>query len=227
MSTSLEGVAVYYHQQASNSDHEKRAMSRPIRDCPPNHDFLFSRCSRFHSIQQWSLVCRPRERVAHGNGLHWGECERGEICIEARSVVNHARMGYQTSTAWCVSIENFVPLAKLLAKGKFSGASIETGFHPATGQEYSVAAVLAAPDGRTPLKAQSMEIQAQKAEMKGNRQVWSTLNAGDNQCTNCASVEILDVPDETQRIQTHVEVKSDTTGGMLFLASVRVPGSVV
>lgn len=148
MSTSPEGLAVYYHQQAFNSDHAKRTISRPIRDCPPNHDFLFSRCSRFHSIQQWSLVCRPREQVAHGNGLHWGECGRGEICIEGRSVVNHAGMGYHASTAWCVSTENFIPLTRLLANGESSGASVETGFHPATGHEYSVAAVLAAPDAR-------------------------------------------------------------------------------
>ena len=226
MSISSDGVAVYYHQQAFDSGHAKRTISRPIRDCPPNHAFLFSRCSRFHSIQQWSLVCRPREGVPHGNGLHWGECVQGEICMEGRLVENHAGMGYHASTAWCVSTENFIPLAKLLGKGKSSGASIETGFHPATGKEYSVAAVLAAPDARTPLKAQSMEIQAQKAEMKDNRQLWRTLNTGDNQCTNCASVEILSVPDETQRILTHIEVKSGTTNGMLFLASVRVQGSV-
>ena len=136
-------------------------------------------------------------------------------------------MGYHAFTAWCVPTDNFIPLAQLLANGKSSGASIETGFHPATGKEYSVAAVLAAPDARTPLKAQSMEILAQKAEIKGETQIWSTLNAGDDQCTNCASVEILSVPDETQRVKTHVEVKPDTANGMLFLASVGVLGSLV
>ena len=147
--------------------------------------------------------------------------------MEGRWVENHANMGYRASTAWCVEAQSFIPLAKLLANGESSGAAIETGFHAATGKHYSVAAVLAAPDGRTPLKAQSLEIQAQKAEMMGDTQVWSTLNAGDNQCTNCATVEILNIPDETQRIKTHVEVKSGTANGLLFLASVEMLGSAL
>ena len=116
-------------------------------------------------------------------------------------------------------MDNFRPLAKLLANGR-TGASVQAGFHASQGGQYSVAAVLAASDGHTPLKAQSLEIQAQTTDMVGNTQLWRTLNAGDSQCTDCASVEILDVPDNTQRIKTHIEVKPGTVNGLLYLASV-------
>ena len=217
------GVTFFYLQQAPVSKHSKRTMSRPIRNCPPGHDFLWSLCSRFHGLEQWSLVCRPQQGVPHGNGLHWGKCRPDEICIEGRSAVqavDRESEGYYASTAWCVGKDNFVPLAKLLANGKSRGASVETGFHPTVGQQYSVEAVLANSDSRTPLKAQSLEIQAQTADTVGSVQAWRTLNAGDNQCSDCASVGILGVPEGTQRIKAHVEVKPGTVNGLLYLASV-------
>lgn len=67
-----------------------------------------------------------------------------------------------------------------------------------------------------------LDITAQIADMMGNTQMWRTLNAGDSQCTNCASVGLLSIPGETQRIKTHVEVKPGTVNGLLFLASVGV-----
>ncbi|KAL8832130.1 MAG: hypothetical protein Q9191_000452 [Dirinaria sp. TL-2023a] len=195
-------------------------MSRPIRDCPAGHDFLWSRCSRFHSLQQWSLVCRPGQGVAHGNSLHWGECRPDEICIEGRSAVHVESEGYYASTAWCIEQNNFIPLAKLLANGRSTGGSVEKGFQQAIGKQFSVEAVLADSDSRTPLKAQSLEIQAQTADMVGNVHAWRTLNAGDNQCSNCASVGLLRVPDGTQRVKAHVEVPPGTMNGLLYLASV-------
>lgn len=83
-----------------------------------------------------------------------------------------------------------------------------------------MAAVLATQDGHTPLKAQSLEIQAQTADTIGRSKVWRTLNAGDSQCSDCASVGILKIPDKTQRIKTHLELEPGTVNGLLFLASV-------
>ena len=128
-------------------------------------------------------------------------------------MVHREDEGYYVSTAWCVPKDNFISVAKLLANGKSTGASVQSGFRPAVGKQYSVEAVLAYSDSHTPLKAQSLEIQAQTADMVG-------LNAGDHQCSNCASVGILSVPDGTQRIKTHVEVKPGTVDGLLYLASV-------
>ena len=142
--------------------------------------------------------------------------------MEGRSVVQHADEGYYASTAWCVEMDNFSSLAKLLANEESTGASVQTNFHAAMGKQYAVAAVLAAPDGHTPLKAQSLEIQAQTADMIGNTPVWRTLNAGDSQCSDCASVGILRIPDKTQRIKTHLELKPGTVTGSLFLASVGI-----
>lgn len=217
-----KNVSVFYHQPALISRFTKRTASRPIRDCPDGHDFLFSRCSRFHSVAQWSLVCRARPGVPAGSALQWGECRADEICVEGRSGVHREREGYYASNAWCVDQENFVQIARLLANGRSTGGSVQTGFRPTTGQQYSVQAVLAQSDSRTPLIAQSLEIQAQTTDLVGNVQTWRTLNAGDNQCNNCASIGILEVPDGTQRIKTHIEVKPGTIDGLLYLASVGV-----
>jgi hypothetical protein len=216
----FNSVSVFYHRPAPVSRFSKRAENRPIRDCPDGHDFLYSRCARFHSVAQWSLVCRPRRGVPLGSGLHWGECRTAQICMEGRSGVHRESEGYYASIAWCVSQENFVQIAKLLANGRSTGGLVQTGFRPAVGQQYSVKAVLVNSDSRTPLAAQSLEIKAQTADMVGNVQAWRTLNAGDNQCSNCASVGMLSVPDGTKRIKTHIEVKSGTVDGLLYLASV-------
>lgn len=215
-------VSVFYHQPAPVSKLSKRTESRPIRDCPDGHYFLYSRCSRFHSIAQWSLVCRARQGFAAGSGLQWGECRTGEICVEGRSAVHQEDEGYYASTAWCVGKENFIQISKSLANGRSAGGSIQTGFHPGVGKQYSIEAVLASSDSLTPLIAQSLEIQAQTADIVGGVQAWRTLNGGDNQCSNCASVGISNVPVGTQRVRTHLEVKQGTVDGLLYLASVGI-----
>ena len=137
----------------------------------------------------------------------------------SRLVLEPDGAGYTISTAWCVEINNFISLAKLLKSEESTGASVQTSFHAKLGTQYSVAAVLAAQDGHTPLKAQSLEIQAQTADKIGNSPVWRTLNAGDSQCSDCASIGILRIPEKTQRIKTHLELKPGTVTGSLFLAS--------
>ena len=171
-------------------------------------------------MAQWSLVCRARQQVPAGSGLHWGGCGAGEICVEGRSRVYRESEGYYASTAWCVDQRNFIQINKLLANGRSTGGSVQNGFHPTIGQQYSIEAVLARSNSRTPLVAQSLEIQAQTADRVGNVRAWRTLNAGDNQCSECASVGILKVLDGTQRIKTHIEVKPGTVDGLLYLASV-------
>jgi len=192
-------------------------MNHPIRACRDGLDFLYSRCFRIYSIAQWSLTCRAQQRVPAGSGLHWGECRADKFCVEGRSAAHQESEGHH---AWCVGKENFIQIDKSLANGRSTGGSVQTGFRPAIGQRYSVEAVLASSDSRTPLIAQSLEIKAETADMVGNVQAWRILNARDNQCSNCASVGILSIPDATQRNKTHVEVKSGTVEGLLYLASV-------
>ena len=145
--------------------------------------------------------------------------EQNEICVEGRLVVQHAVEGYCAFTAWCVEIKNFISLAKLLKNEKSTGASVQTNFHAAMGKHYSVAAVLAARDEHTSLNAQGLETQAQTADMIGNSPVWRTLNAGESQCSDCASFGIRRIPEKIQRIKTHLELKPGTVTGSLFLAS--------
>jgi len=87
--------------------------------------------------------------------------------MEGRSGVHRESEGYYASIAWCVGQENVVQIAKLLANGRSTGGLVQTGFRPAVGQQYSVKAVLANSDSRTPLAAQSLEIKAQIADMVG------------------------------------------------------------
>jgi len=82
-----------------------------------------------------------------------------------------------------------------------------------------VAALLTTSDSLTLIKAQNLEIQAQKADSVGNVPLWRTLNAGDQQCNDCSSVGLLDVPTGTERIKVHVELAAPARSGLLYLAS--------
>lgn len=120
--------------------------------------------------------------------------------------------------AYCVEQQNFVPLAQLLAGLETSG-SVQTGFSAAAGVQSSVAALLTTSDSLTLIEAQKMEIQAQKADSVSNVPLWRTLDAGDQQCNDCASVGLLEVPVGTERIKVHVELAAPARSGLLYLAS--------
>lgn len=215
-------VAIFWHQDTAESRLSKRELSRPIRACPRDRDFVLSWCVRSQSVRQWSVMCRPQDRDPHARSVYRGECRQDEICMDGQSVASygsHGPLSNYASTAWCVSQENFVSLAKLLNNGKATGASVQSAFHPAEKQHYSVGAVLARQGSEKPLEVQSLEIQAQTSDLIGNVETWRTINAGDTQCSNCVSLGIQKVPEGTMRIKTHVEVKESTMGGSLYLAS--------
>ncbi|KAL9575979.1 MAG: hypothetical protein Q9212_007502, partial [Teloschistes hypoglaucus] len=201
-------LAIFYHQDTAGSRLSKRDVSRPIRACPRDRDFVLSWCNRLQSVRQWSVMCRSQDRDPRARSVYRGECGQHEICMDGRSVASHGSHGplsNHASTAYCVSQQNFVSIATLLDNGKATGASVQSAFHPAEKQQYSVGAVLARQGSETPLEVQSLEIQAQTSDLIGNVETWRTLNAGDSQCSNCASLGLLEVPEGTRRIKTHVE----------------------
>ena len=81
---------VYYEDPDPPDQLQKRGQtSKPINNCQPMYQFLYSRCSRFHSPQAWSLVCRASDDFApRGKGISWGRCKDSEICVESRGAVN-------------------------------------------------------------------------------------------------------------------------------------------
>lgn len=153
--------------------------------------------------------------------LHWGECKSTEFCINGRSTRTVHSRGYVESTAWCVEVENAIEFAGILVGGKKGRlGSVQVDFNAAAGTLRSIEAVLTTPDRRSSIKARSMDIQAQRTDVIGNVQSWRTLKAGDQRCSNCASVGIVNVPIGTQRIKAHVELMPQTSNGLLNLVSV-------
>lgn len=170
------------------------------------------------------MVCRVAQGAPQGQTLHWGECENTEFCVDGISrAVSPTLSGDPVvrRTAVCVEITDFLSLAMQL-KNEETGSAVQAGFHAEVGKQYSVEAILMSSDSRMLMEAQSMEIQAQKADRVGTVETWRTLNAGDSQCRHCATVGILNVPAGTQRITAHVEVMPEVVEGLLYLASVEL-----
>ena len=170
------------------------------------------------------MVCRVAQGAPQGQTLHWGECEDTEFCVDGKLRAVSATLSGDPvvrRTAFCVDIANFLSFAMHL-NNEETGGAVQAGFHAEVGKQYSVEAILTSSDSRTLMEAQSMEIQAQKADRIGTVETWRTLNAGDSQCRHCATVGILNVPAGTQRIMAHVEVMPEVVEGLLYIASVAV-----
>ena len=212
-------TTLHHHETTPSTDLRKRAASTPINECPTRYSFLYSRCSRNHSPQAWSLICRAQAGALSGNTLTWGTCEPTELCVDGKPSADTDERGFVESTAWCVDQQNFIKISNLLANGE-EAETVQMGFNAVAGTQYSVEAILTTLDSENLIKAQSMEIQAQRVDVIGNVQSWRTLNAGNQQCSNCASVGILDLPIGTQRIITHIELMPETVNGLLYLMSV-------
>lgn len=168
------------------------------------------------------MVCRVAQRAPQGQTLHWGECGGTEFCVDSESNAPSATLTGDPiirRTAFCVDVLDFIELS-IQSTGDETGSAVQAGFHAVAGTQYSVEAILTSADSRTLVEAQSMEIQAQRADVIGSVETWRTLNAGDSQCSRCATVGILKVPVGTQRITAHVEVMPEVAGVLLYLASV-------
>lgn len=97
-------------------------------------------------------------------------------------------------------------------------ATVQAPIH-AVGRQYSVEAQLTSLDSRQTVTAASLEITAQKTEMAHGAPLWAGVNGGMQQCGNCASVEILNTPVESQRISVHVGLREGLVAGLLYLVS--------
>lgn len=103
-------------------------------------------------------------------------------------------------------------------------STFQTTFDAIDAGKYSVEALLTSLDSQTAVEAQNLDIQAQTRNYFHDVQSWRTLNAGEMECSDCASVGIKSLPARTQRIKTHVELKENSGMALLYLASVPVIG---
>lgn len=160
--------------------------------------------------------------VEGGRSIRWGSCASNEICSDGRARIRNGAEGYITTVAWCVSQENFVKIAMASGSSRTSPSTVQAAFHADDVAQYSVEALLTSLDSQKAMEAQYLDIQAQAADVVGNVPLWRTLNGGEMECSNCASVGIMSVPTQTQRIRAHVDLELGTASALLYLSVVSI-----
>ena len=160
--------------------------------------------------------------VEGGRSIRWGNCALNEVCSDGRARIRHGDEGYITTVAWCVSQENFVKIAMANGSSRTSPSTVQAAFHAVGVKQYSVEALLTSLDSQKAMEAQYLDVQAQAADVVGNVALWRTLNGGEMECRNCASVGIMSLPTQTQRIRAHVDLESRTASALLYLSVVSV-----
>ncbi len=204
-------ITILHHQHTSSvSTKQKRETSRPLNVCYFNQQFHRSDCRRHVNPQAYSVGCT----IGGSHPGYVGSCASNEICVDGLQGAGALH------TAFCVSTENFVRIAKDWLTHETTPAAIHVGFHPQAGSQYTVEAVMTSFDSHTTVVAASLEIEAQTSETRSNVPSWRTLNGGTNQCNMCASVQIANVPTGTQRIYVHVDLQAATVGGLLYLTQI-------
>ncbi|MCJ1375112.1 hypothetical protein MMC20_006346 [Loxospora ochrophaea] len=216
----------------STTQHQKRVVSRPINSCPDNNAFAESRCVS-SGVRTYVVSCR-RTKYATVRGVRrpsgtekysrQGSCEDTEICILKQWTETYYP-GYfdYNFLAYCVSIENFLRLAELVTGSlaqqlNFAEAELPQG----QGNNGAVQAVLAGPDGNTSLVASQLTISAQTKKEMYNLDMWGTMANGYQQCTQCSSIGLDQIPAGTQRIAVNARLSDldSGTGGIMYLAEV-------
>ena len=200
----------------------KQASSRPINECPHNLEFLGSRCIRSHNARAYSILCSATPNIEGGRSIRWGSCNSNEICSDGRARIRNGVEDYTAIVAWCVSQENFVNIAMANGSSRTSPSAVQAAFHAVDMKQYSVEVLLTSSDSQEAIEAQYLDIQAQAADVVGNVKLWRTLNGGEMECSNCASVGIMFLPTQTQRIRAHVHLESGTASALLYLSVVSI-----
>ena len=216
-------IAVLLHQQATTGiKARKQTSSHPITECPHNLEFLGSRCIRSHNARAYSTICSVIPNIEGGRSIRWGSCTSNEICSDGRGRIGNGVEGYIATVAWCVSQENFVKIAMADGSGRTSPSTVQAAFHAVDVNQYSMGALLTSLDSQKAIEAQYLDIQAQTADVVGNVALWRTLNGGEMECSKCASVSIMSLPAQTQRIRAHVDLDSSITSALLYLSVVSI-----
>ena len=207
------------HPQVSvETQHKRRSVSRAIDSCPDSLEFLTSRCIRSQSPRAYSVVCRALPNIHGGRSIHWGACDPHEICIDGQVTQDH--QPHTLATAWCVGQDSFVKIALTTNSTVSTPVTIQAGFRPMEGFHHSVGALLTSQESDKAVEGRMIEIQAQKVDVLGNVRSWRTLRKGLSWCRDCPSLDLMAIPDMTERIKARVELKENSTGTQLYLVSI-------
>ena len=211
-------TSMLYPQVSVETQHNRRSVSRAIDSCPHSLEFLTSRCIRSQSARTYSVVCRALPNIHGGRSIHWGACDPHEICIDGQVTRDHEP--HRPATAWCVGQDSFVKIALTTNSTMSTPFTIQASFRSIKGFQHSVGALLTSQESDKAVEGRMIEIQAQKVDVLGNVRSWRTLRKGLSWCRDCPSLDLMAVPDMTERIKTGVELKKNSTGIQLDLVSV-------
>ena len=214
-------VTILHHQQTlGTSTKAKRATPRPVDNCPEGFYLRRSRCLRTVNARAVIMECGTimGTNLRRVIGLN---CAENEICVDG--VPWPMGMGIMVETAFCVTTDNFIKIARAQLGDKAPPATIPAPFRASKTQIYSIDAVLAGLNPNSAVIASSIEIQAQTYDTFSNVQTWRSLPNGTEQCNDCGSIAITPVPDGTQRFSIKAVLQPGTAGALLYLASIMMP----
>lgn len=207
-----------YPQVSVETQHKRRSVSRAIDSCPDSLEFLWSRCIRSQSPRAYSVVCKALPNIHGGRSIHWGACGPHEICIDARVTPDHE--AHTAATAWCVGQDSFVKIALTTNSTLSTPFTIQASFRSIEGFHQSVGALLTSQNSEKAVESRIIEIQAQKVDVIRDVRSWRTLRRGLSECRDCPGVDLMAVPNMTERIKTQVELKDNSNGTQLYLVAV-------
>ena len=204
-------------QVSLETQRKRRSLSRAIDSCPDSLEFLWSRCIRSQSPRAYSVVCRALPNIYGGRSIQWGACGTHELCIDGQVDQDHESR--PLTAAWCVGQDSFVKIALTTNSTLSTLSTIQASFHSTEGVHHSVGALLTSQDSEKAVEGRMIEIQAQKVDVARNVRSWRTLRKGLSYCRDCPSLDLMIVPDKTERIKTRVELKEYDSGVQLYLFS--------
>ena len=205
--------AIFHLQHLPDQALKKRQNggARPITECYEIQDrFQESYCQHWISPKSVIVHCIPHYDDTVHQYDWYVNCQTDEICVD----------GIGSEKAYCVSHQNFVRIQRDQSTQTTTPSEIEASFTPAAGTQYAVEALLTGPSSSISIFAANLDLEAQRLTMVNGAQVWRALDGGRSQCSNCASVNILNVPVGTQRIYMNVALQAPITSGLLYLSHI-------
>ena len=195
----------------------KRDLSSPQNDCPlPSWPvFEGSVCLRQTSPQALLATCRHQTDLFDFKNVH-SHCADNEICVDGI----RAKAGFATQEvymAYCVNTENFIRIIQDHTTTWSAAESVEVNTNS---NDYAIEAVMTGLDHKTSVFAEFLNIQSQVYDTSKNYATWRSLPNGNDNCHNCASVQIQPIPAGTQRIRVDVVLNTVKAAGLLYLATI-------
>ena len=86
-------------------------------------------------------------------------------------------------------------------------------------RRYTLEAIVTGMDYYRFVNATVLAIEAQKSQLRNGHTLWQTIPGGSVQCEDCASVDMLAVPEGTERFKVYAALPQSVVEGVLHLAA--------